>query len=259
MHKLRLIAIIFLTFGVCLISAILVFGRTNKSAQMKQIENYQSTVSSVDLSKAEKYNDTLRGFNYDADLMSEYDELPTDASEVMAIIKIKKVSIQLPVYHGTSDAVLMAGIGHVEGTSLPIGQDNTKSVLTGHNGVPGVDMLFTRLDEMEKGDRFTIQLGSTDYVYKVNKIQVMTPDDAELYSYTRPTGKKAEVVLITCTPYGFNTDRLLVIGHLEKIKKTNPNEKTAISLGKESKVSYTILAAGLLGLIVIVIDAKIRK
>ena len=126
----------------------------------------------------------------------------------MGSIEIPSININLPIYHGTSDEVLSAGVGHLNESSLPVGGINTRSVLTGHRGLPN-SKLFTRLDELEIGDLFFIRVLNETLAYKVSDIEVIEPEDV---SGLEIEAGKDLVSLITCTPYGLNTHRLVVTG-----------------------------------------------
>ena len=127
----------------------------------------------------------------------------------MGTIKVPKQSINLPIYHGTSEEALASGAGHLYGTSLPVGGKSTHSVITGHRGLVEA-MMFTRLDEVKKGDFFYIEVMGETLGYKVDNISVILPDDT---SKLRIAPGEDRVTLMTCTPYGVNTHRLLISGH----------------------------------------------
>lgn len=127
---------------------------------------------------------------------------------IMGSIEIPVIGVKLPIYHGTSDEVLASGVGHIEGTSLPVGGESTRSVLSGHRGLPS-SKLFTRLDELEIGDRFFIRMFDEMLSYEVADIEVIEPDDTEKLKIVP---EKDLVTLLTCTPYGLNTHRLIVTG-----------------------------------------------
>ena len=127
---------------------------------------------------------------------------------IMATIRIPKISVTLPIYHGTADETLNSGIGHLYGTSLPVGGDSTHAVITGHRGLVSA-MMFTRLDEMRKGDRFHIDVLNETLDYQVDEISIIEPNDVSKL-LIRPGEDR--VTLMTCTPYGINTQRLLVSG-----------------------------------------------
>lgn len=138
-----------------------------------------------------------------------YSLLNIDSSGVMGTIEIDKIHVTLPIYHGTSDEVLQAGVGHIEGTSLPVGGESTHCVLSGHRGLP-TSKLFTRLDELTEGDTFRITTLYETLTYEVDQILIVEPDDVSALGIVE--GEDL-CTLITCTPYGINTHRLLVRGH----------------------------------------------
>ncbi len=139
----------------------------------------------------------------------EYNSLlSVNDSGLMGRIKIDKIDVDLPIYHGTSDAVLFKGIGHLEGTSLPVGGESTHSVLTGHRGLADAT-LFTNLDRVGVGDQFVIEVFGEVLTYQVVSSQVVEPDDTESLGVVR--GEDL-VTLVTCTPLGINSQRILVTG-----------------------------------------------
>lgn len=196
------------------------------------VSTYESSVEKVKeeeaeqmLHEAEEYNDIL--YQEAGSIASKPREerlhekryenlLNLSDTGIMGTIEIPKISVNLPIYHGTTEEVLSIGIGHLEGSSLPVGGKNTHSILTGHRGLPNAK-LFTRLDELEKGDLFYIQVGNKTLAYRVNDIKVIKPEDAEELSIK---ADKDEVSLITCTPYGINSHRLVVTGERTKYKDT---------------------------------------
>lgn len=139
----------------------------------------------------------------------EYQSLLDAGNGVMGTIKVPKQSINLPIYHGTSEKALASGAGHLYGTSLPVGGESTHSVITGHRGLVEA-MMFTRLDEVKKGDFFYIEVMGETLGYKVDRISVILPDDT---SKLKIVPGEDRVTLMTCTPYGVNTHRLLISGH----------------------------------------------
>lgn len=139
----------------------------------------------------------------------EYQSLLDTGGGVMGSIRIPKISVDLPIYHGTSEKALADGAGHLYGTSLPVGGVNTHAVVTGHRGLVAAPM-FTRLDELRNGDFFYIEVMGERLAYQVDSITVIEPDDA---STMRVVPGQDRVTLMTCTPYGVNTHRLLVSGH----------------------------------------------
>ena len=137
-----------------------------------------------------------------------YDTLKIEGTDIIGYVKIDKIGVELPVYHGTSDRVLNKGVGHLEGTSLPVGGENTHSVMSAHRGLPSAK-LFTDLDRLEIGDTFQIIVLDQVLTYQVDQIKIITPreiDDLQIVE------GMDYCTLFTCTPYGINTHRLLVRG-----------------------------------------------
>lgn len=184
--------------------------------------------------------DTIDGVDY-------WHQLSTPQSSVMARLKIKKIDLDLPVYHGTSDSTLLKGLGHLRGTSLPVGGKGTRSLITGHRGLAEAEM-FTRLDEVKKGDRFVIEVYGKVMTYRVIEKIVVKPDEKK--AFLAVPGRDL-VTLVTCTPLGINTHRILVTG--ERIFPTPKADKDA--LGKAPDVPgfpwwAVLYAAGVLGIII---------
>lgn len=165
-----------------------------------------------------------------------YNSLLETGNGVMASIIIPKISVDLPVYHGTSERVLSQGSGHLYGTSLPVGGPSTHSVLTGHRGLVDA-LMFTRLDEVQKGDYFYIRVMGETLGYQVDRISVITPDDT---SQLRITPGEDRVTLMTCTPYGVNTHRLLVSG----TRKPIPQDMPGLDQAPKDTRLWTTIATG---------------
>ncbi len=127
----------------------------------------------------------------------------------MGTVEIPKIKIKLPIFHGTSEEVLEKAAGHLTGSSLPVGGENTHAVITAHRGLPSA-ALFTDLDKMKEGDHFLLHVLNDTLCYEVDKITVIEPEDTEALSVE--DGKDL-VTLVTCTPYGVNSHRMLVRGH----------------------------------------------
>ena len=174
------------------------------------------------LALAHQYNNSLRfgasvqaghrlptGNGLAQDRRFDYNSiLKLDDEGRMGRIRVPASSVDLPIYHGTSDAVLLKGIGHLEGSSLPVGGPGTHAVLTGHRGLADA-LMFTNLDKVKVGDRFTLEVFGQVLVYQVNDVRVVEPDQTETL---RIQAGKDLVTLITCTPLGINSHRILVTG-----------------------------------------------
>lgn len=164
---------------------------------------------------------------------------------IMGSVLIPKISVNLPIYHGTSQKVLASGAGHLYGSSLPVGGPSTHAVVTGHRGLVGAPM-FTRLDEMEKGDTFYVKSMGKTMGYKVDRIIVIEPNDT---SKLRIEAGQDRVTLMTCTPYGINTHRLLVSGHREPMPDPIPFPKDAKKDGRLILIMTVVCAALALSLV----------
>ncbi len=161
---------------------------------------------------AYRYNRTHRvqpGTSLEGKALKEYNSvLDVSGTGIMGYVEIPKIGVDLPIYHGTTEAVLQVAIGHLEGTSLPVGGPGTHCVVSGHTGLPAAE-LFTRIDELAIGDRFSLQVLGENLIYEVDKIDVVLPHVLE--GLAAVEGEDF-CTLVTCTPYGINTHRLLVRG-----------------------------------------------
>ena len=128
---------------------------------------------------------------------------------IMGYVEIEKIDVLLPIYHGTNEEVLQVAIGHIEGSSLPVGGAGTHTVISGHRGLPSA-RLFTDLDQLEEGDTFMLHILDETLTYEVDQIRIVEPDD--ISNLALEAGADY-CTLVTCTPYGVNSHRLLVRGH----------------------------------------------
>lgn len=193
----------------------------NSFHQSRAVMSYAEHVSDMNteeydrlLSEAKVYNERFvengLEWNIADEERAEYESvLNVDGSGIMGYIRIPKIDVMLPVYHGTAENVLQTSIGHLEGSSLPVGGENTHCLLSGHRGLPSA-RLFTDLDQLREGDTFTITVLNDTLTYEVDHIWIVEPED--LSHLTIEAGQDL-CTLITCTPYGINTHRLLVRGH----------------------------------------------
>lgn len=177
------------------------------------IDTYDKTVQSMGNDALKKFENDARDYNLSLAGKSNKKSV-VDYSETLAVaesigyVEIPKIGVYLPIYHGLSDDVLQKGIGHMETSSLPIGGDSTHAVLAGHTGLPSAE-LFTDLDQLKTGDAFYIHVLDKVLKYEVDQIVTVLPTDT---SYTQIVEGKDYVTLLTCTPYGINSHRLLVRG-----------------------------------------------
>lgn len=191
----------------------------NQRNQSRAVASYAQDVDNMTDADYSGYFDAADAFNaqvaaneyalYRPDQLTGYaDTLDITGTGIMGYITISKIGVELPIYHGTSDSVLQIAAGHLEGTSLPVGGASTHAVISAHRGLPSAK-LFTNLDELEVGDRFTITVLNRVLTYEVDQISIVLPTEID---QLLPTEGMDYVTLMTCTPYGINTHRLLVRG-----------------------------------------------
>lgn len=201
----------------------------NSHVQSRVITEYKSAASDMgdsngadELAMAEEYNQRLNQLASPLEKPQQIggyqDTLNISGTEIMGYLTIEKIDVELPIYHGTDEAVLNVAIGHLEGTSLPIGGENCHSVLAGHRGLPSA-RLFTDLDKLEIGDKFTVTVLDRELIYQVDQISVVEPWQVDLL-YTIDGGDYC--TLMTCTPYGINSHRLLIRGTRTSAEKPLP-------------------------------------
>lgn len=239
-----MIGIIFLA-GLSLLLYPFVANQWNNYRQKQLISSYEQTVSQkeasngidydAELKKAEAYNEALLPSilpdSFAIADASEEDQtymntLNIAGDEMMGIVEIPKIDIKLPIYHTTKEDVLKQAAGHLEGSSLPIGGKSTHSVISAHRGLPSAS-LFTDLDQLKKGDHFLIHVLNETLCYEVDKISVVKPEETSALAVEE--GEDL-VTLLTCTPYGVNTERLLVRGHrVPYVEQEVADEKTPLS------------------------------
>ena len=159
--------------------------------------------------------------------------LNVNGSGMMGYIRIPAIKVELPIYHETSESVLQVGVGHFEGTSLPVGGESTHSVLTGHRGLPS-KLLFTDMDKLKIGDVFYIKILGETFAYEIDQILTVLPDETDALSIEYG---KDYITLVTCTPYAVNTHRLLVRGHRVAYEEA---VHTAEDVSVEAKLPFQV-------------------
>ena len=175
---------------------------------------------------------------------------------MMGYITIEKIKVQLPVYHGTSDKVLNSAVGHVEGSSLPVGGAGTHAVLSAHRGLPSAK-LFTNLDKLEAGDIFTIRILDRTITYQVDQILIVLPEETENLNVVPG---EDYCTLVTCTPYGINTHRMLVRGtRIENIEPDRVINVITEAYQIDPLIVTPAVAAPMLGLLLIYLIIKSSK
>ena len=264
---------ILVIIGIGLCSIPLVSSIHSGIQQNNMISTYESEVKQTDKSKvkeqiqsAQKYNDMLfqtRGAsvgNIDTEILSDknYESiLNLTGKGIMGSIEIPKIGVDLPIYHGTSDDVLSNGVGHLQNSSFPVGGENTRTVLTGHRGLPNAK-LFTRLDELKKDDLFYIHVGNKTLAYQIYKIEIVKKEEAP--DVLGIEEGKDLATLLTCTPYGINTHRLLVRGHRVETKASaSAIRVTADAIQIEPKLVAPAVAVPILVVLLIWVLLHSRK
>ncbi len=220
--KLSTIILVFLLLlGLSLLLYPAVSNYVNTMLQSGAISTYTEAASNLDdderqsiLDAAVAYNETLAkkstSFDLSDEETAEYNaQLDIAKDGLMSYIDIPKINCTLPIYHGTSDEVLQVGVGHLAGSSLPVGGESSHCVLLAHRGLPSAK-LFSALDQLEEGDTFTLYTLGETLTYEVDQIKIVEPED--ISDLKIQTGNDY-CTLVTCTPYGVNTHRLLVRGH----------------------------------------------
>ena len=248
------ISIIFLA-GLSLLLYPFVANQWNNYRQKQVISGYEQAVSEKEAAegidydaerkKAEDYNEALLPCVLpDSFALAEssgvdpvyMNTLNIAGDEMMGSVEIPKIDIKIPIYHTTEEEVLNKGAGHLEGSSLPVGGANTHAVISAHRGLPSAS-LFTDLDQMKVGDHFLLHVLDETLCYEVDKISVVKPEDTTALAVE--DGQDL-VTLLTCTPYGVNTERLLVRGHrVPYVEEEVKEEKTVLS-GSSLHTNYLL-------------------
>ena len=262
--KVGIFLVLMLFIGVCVLLYPALSQYWNSKTQTHAVDNYQDILDSLQkedytkyFEEADHYNVALR--NLDVPLMeygqlTEYNQiLNVSGTGVMGYITIEKLGVELPLYHGTSDSVLNIACGHMEGTSLPVGGESTHSVLSAHRGLPHAK-LFTDLDKMELGDVFTITILDRTLTYQVDQIKVVNPNEIDEVHIIEG---EDHCTLLTCTPYGINSHRLLVRGtRIENVAPILYVTSNAFKI--DSLVATPIVAAPMLLILLVVLMVKYR-
>ena len=218
-----ILALVFI-IGLCIFLYPSVSDLINSWMQSKEISKYENLVSELSfeeydkmIAEAREYNNELIGGNLTQNIEKTQKEkynslLSLDSTGIMGYLYISKIGVRLPIYHGTDESTLQIGIGHLEGSSLPVDSKSQHVIISGHTGLPS-SKLLTDLVELEVGDEFKIDVLNQRYTYEVDQILVVEPNETD--SLELVEGKQYATI-ITCTPYGVNTHRLLVRGFLKE-------------------------------------------
>lgn len=250
--------VIFIMVGLLIMIYPLILSIQNKNKEEEVIRKYNAKVNKINTSK---YNDLIeeaRLYNNNLSNTKIVEALSTNKEEenakylsllninqdgVMGYIKIPKIDVEIPIYHGTSDQALQKGVGHFESSSLPVGGIGTHSILSAHRGLPS-SKLFTDLDQLIVGDMFYIYILDQTLAYKVDQIKVVEPSDLENLKIEE---NEDYITLVTCTPYAINTHRLLVRG-----TRVEYSEKELKNIRIEKKLSIPTITLGI-GIILVIL------
>lgn len=267
------VSILLVIVGLSMILYPTVANRINQAANGKVIEGYRQNVELADDSEYEQILAAVREYNaelaerepYIADLTQEMREryeslLNVSGNSIIGYIEIPKAHVYLAIYHGTEESVLQMGVGHLEGSSLPAKGESVHTVLTSHTGLPSA-RLFTDIDQLKIGDTFTLHVLRETLTYEVETIRRVEPE--ELKNLHIDEGREL-CTLMTCTPYGVNTHRLVITGHrIETPLETEPvTEQTPAGQMITSKWSrwFVLLPASVFtGIVIAVVVYKRRK
>ena len=239
----------------------------NSIHQSRAIMDYEAGLSNLStedytqiFEEAEEYNNSLLTLAYPLmyyDNLDGYDEtLSVGSNGIMGYISIDKINVELPIYHGTSDSVLNSAVGHLEGSSLPIGGEGTHAVLSAHRGLPSAK-LFSDLNKLEIGDTFTITVLDRVLVYEIDQIKIVEPTQTENLAIVPG---EDYCTLLTCTPYGVNTHRLLVRGsRVENVEDEHALYIHTDAYRIDSLILAPVVAAPMLLVLLIILLVRYRK
>lgn len=262
-----LLILVFLT-GLSLLLYPTVSDYWNSLHQSRVIAEYAAQVAALDGSQYEQlwedakaYNETLVGkanrYELSEEEQEEYESLlNVSDSGVIGYIEIPSIDCYLPIYHGTNESALQRGVGHIEGTSLPVGGESTHSVLSSHRGLPSA-RLFTDLDQLKEGDLFILHILDETLTYEVDQIRIVEPNNL---SDLEIVEGEDYCTLVTCTPYGVNSHRLLVRGHrVENVEDAADVRVTADAMQIEPVMVAPLVAVPLVLLLVAGLLVHTRK
>ncbi len=261
-NLITVLLILILLAGLSLLLYPTVSDYWNSFHQSRAIASYAEQVAEIDSdtyerlwADAQAYNRSLIGkvgrYDMTDEERAKYESLlDVSGNGIIGYIEIPSIKCSLPIYHGTDEAILQIAVGHIEGTSLPVGGESTHCVLSGHRGLPSA-RLFTDLDKMVVGDTFMIRVLDETLTYEVDQIRIVLPeklDDLEIEE------GKDYCTLVTCTPYGINTHRLLVRGHrIENVEEAVAVRVTSDAIQIEPVIVAPMLAAPILLILLMIV------
>lgn len=239
----------------------------NSMHQSKAIASYMEAVTELDddaydelWEEARAYNASLleatSRFEPGEEDQQRYEQLLNISGDgIMGYLEIPSIDVSLPVYHGTSDEVLQVAVGHIEGSSLPVGGKSTHCVVSGHRGLPS-SRLFTDLDQLGEGDLFLFHVLGETLTYEVDQIHVVEPDDV---TYLSIEEDEDLCTLVTCTPYGVNSHRLLVRGHRVENQEESALRVIADAMMVDPRLVAPIVGTPILLVVIVALVVRTRR
>ena len=238
----------------------------NSFSQSKAIASYMDAVSNIDeaeyakiLEAAKQYNERITSSAISEMTDKEYEDymsqLNVAGNGIIGYIEIPDIKVSLPIYHGVDEAVLQIAVGHIEGSSFPVGGEGTHTVISGHRGLPSAK-LFTNLDQLTEGDLFMLQVLDETLTYEVDQIRIVEPKDLSALEIEE---NKDLCTLITCTPYGVNSHRLLVRGHRIETVENNSIRVSADAMQIDETIVASFVSVPILLLLLIWLLIHYRK
>lgn len=267
-HGTTILLVIIFALGLGLLLYPTVSDWWNSQHQSRAIATYTEAVDNLDENTIDEYIKGAKEYNRiisdkkGYQILNESDRkkyesvLDITGTGIMAYIEIPLIDVSLPVYHGVSESVLQIAVGHLEWTSLPVGGESTHCVLSGHRGLPSAK-LFTNLDKLVAGDIFMLHILDRTITYQVDQILIVEPEDTSALAVEE--GKDL-CTLVTCTPYGINSHRLLVRGHRIENIEQSPTITVISEAGQiDPLIVAPVVAAPMLLMLLIYVLIKYRK
>ena len=263
-----ILLIVVLLAGLSLLLYPFVSDYWNSLHQSRAIATYMEAVTELDEAAYEEWWDGAKAYNAslpgtqnrflpDKEEQRNYEKLlDISGTGILGYVEIPNIDVLLPIYHGTDEEVLQVAIGHIEGSSLPVGGESTHCVISGHRGLPS-SRLFTDLDQLTEGDIFILRVLDETLTYEVDQIHIVEPDDTSLLGIEE--GQDL-CTLITCTPYGVNSHRLLVRGHrVENQEASSTLRITADAMLLDPRLVAPLIAAPILLALILLLLFRSRK
>ena len=267
-HLSTILLLFILLIGLSLLLYPSVSDYWNSLHQTRAIATYAENVAKLDNNQYDRLWEDARAYNQALGLRSnpyylseeqkaEYERLlDVSGLGVMGYIEIPEIDVSLPIYHGTEESVLQIAVGHLEWTSLPVGGESTHCVLSGHRGLPSAK-LFTNLDKLREGDTFLLRVLDEVLTYEVDQILIVEPQETAALQIEEG---KDYCTLVTCTPYGINTHRLLVRGHrIDNMEEAKTIRVTADAVQIEPLLVAPIVAIPMLLILLVLLLLPRRR